>query len=172
MKLRNEGPRNGREASSCAGSRGKRRLPLVRSGAFGTKQFKPGDLVQHPQTVGLPAQQQGADRDWRIDFQALDQLELREIARMCAVQARTARHVIIVGLQQLETVVQSGMTADEIPALQSDQQPMDGGLGPAPEEPHHFAVRWRDAMRFHLGADEFQKFILARWLGPTHDRAP
>lgn len=153
-----EGPARERETGSSADLAGKRR-PLARSSVDGLAQeLGAGERIEEADIVVASP----GDRSWRIDFQALDQLELRDIAALRTRVTVTAGQVVIFGLQELDAVGTAWNATDRACELQMIEGCMHAGLGVPAHREHDLAVRWRDAMCFHMGADEYEAFTLAR----------
>lgn len=161
-----EVPQEVRErAASASTSQGESR-PRARSG-FGSEKIAAGDLIEHPQVVAPRPQQKGADRAWRVDFQALDQLQLREIARMSAPTAITIGSVVIVSLQQFDSACHADMAQDMPGDHEAIEHRIDGVDATHAEVSFDFTERWRNAMIFEMGLDEYQAFLLA-WRQADH----
>ena len=102
------------------------------------------------------------ERDWRRDLQSLDVFEAALIARFRAPVAITVGQVVIFGLQQLDVAGAAGGAPDEFPRGKCVEHISHIAAGTNPAREPDFVVRWAEAMCFHMGADEYQNFLLAR----------
>lgn len=112
------------------------------------------EVAQGPEVI--------ATRDWRRDFQRMDELEASLIDDVHAPRAFTVGGVVIFGSHQFYGPSAPRSALDHPFADQSTYQARNLTLRYQSEAETDFSVRWADAICAQIGLDEFQAFLLAR----------
>jgi len=81
---------------------------------------------------------------------------------MAAPQAVTTGGVVIFGRQQLDAAGSLVIAGEPAGPGQRVYEVRDAMLGFDAESGADFSIRWRDAMVFEMGLDEYHAFLLAR----------
>lgn len=111
------------------------------------------------------------DRDWRLDFQRMEELELREIPDLGAILAGTFGSVLVRSLNRLKSSGPEWQPANESSEHQGIDNVESVALRPRTEVSSDFFIRWGKAMRSHMGADEYERYLLAM-RKRAHERKP
>jgi hypothetical protein len=118
----------------------------------------------------LQAAKFGGKRFRRGAMKALDELQLRELARVDAYTARTIGGVLVLGLDQLEAVAIPN-AAKETGGSKIAKYPARNLVagGGEPESDEDFALRWHTALCGIMGEDEVQRVYVALVERRLHD---
>lgn len=113
---------------------------------------------REPTQVGLLGE---TEMVGRVTFYGIYELERIAVAAVSARHAIAIGGVMVFGMDQLDSARSTRQDADETLGLKGMDNPVDVALGLHAERGAEFIQRWRDAMIFELGLDEFERFCFA-----------
>jgi hypothetical protein len=158
-RTQNEGPAGARESGSSSAPTGNSR-PRARGGFVQRLTQKIGTLSSRQRADVAP--ETHADRDWRIDFQRMDELEAATVAGTTAPHAYAIRGVVIFGWEQFNGILAARNASKVSRRFEGDYLFHHRTAGAEPNGGTDLIIKWRDAIIFEIGLEEYQKFLLSR----------
>ncbi len=104
----------------------------------------------------------GNERDWRADFQRMDEFERAEIAGMETARAYAVGGVVIFGSHKFYGPSAPRSALDSPFGNQRTYEARNLTLRYETHGEIDFTVRWASAICAEMGIDEFHAFLLAR----------
>lgn len=156
-----EGPAKPQTRSALARSAGKccrSLMPDSSAARINAEERGTRGLAKGNEIVGNVHQ----ERDWRLDFQRMDEFDLAKIASAAARVATAVGGTIIFGVDNLDAAGPERKAPNVTLGDEALNKWADIALRFEFEGDAHFFERWREAMGFEMGSDEVEKFFLAR----------